>query len=268
MRLSLIAAMAEGGVIGRGGGLPWHLPADLARFKRLTMGHHLIVGRRTWESIGRALPGRRMVVVSRAPERLGLPAEVGGARTLDEAVEVARAAGDEEAFVGGGAGLFREALPRADRLYLTRVHAAVEGDTFFPPLDLDGWREVEREERAADERNAYPTTFVVLDRYGRSSKRFRAAAFDAGSAGASTAGRDADPSIVTASSTSRSTARVPRLSSRSVSSSAPAAAPGMGSETAAPSTVRWKSSRLYARLVHGASPSAPSVRPPKTASSR
>jgi len=164
MRVALIVAAAEGGVIGRGGGLPWHLPADLARFKRLTMGHHLLVGRRTWESIGRPLAGRRMVVVSRHPEALALPAGVQAVASLEEALRLAATAGDDEAFVAGGASLYREALPRADRLYLTRVHAAVEGDTFLPPLDLSQWRAVEREELAADERNAYPTTFLVLDR--------------------------------------------------------------------------------------------------------
>jgi dihydrofolate reductase len=164
MRVALIVAAAEGGVIGRDGGLPWHLPADLGRFKRLTTGHHLVVGRRTWESIGRPLAGRRIVVVSRHPERLALPAGVQAAGSLEEALRLAATTGDEEAFVAGGASLYREALPGAGRLYLTRVHAAVEGDTFFPPLDLAQWRVVEREELAADERNAHATTFLILDR--------------------------------------------------------------------------------------------------------
>jgi dihydrofolate reductase len=164
MKVSLIVAVADRGVIGRGGALPWHLPKDLARFKRLTMGHHLIVGRRTWEAIGRALPGRRMVVVTRHPARLALPEGVWAAGSLDEALQIARAAGDEEAFVAGGAELYRDALPRADRIYLTRVHAEVTGDTFLPQVDLADWTEVEREELAADEKNASATTFSVLDR--------------------------------------------------------------------------------------------------------
>jgi dihydrofolate reductase len=164
VRTSLIVAMAEGGVIGHAGTLPWHLPADLARFRRLTLGHHLIVGRRTWESIGRPLPGRRMVVVSGHARELKLPAGVTSAPTLADALWQAEASGDDEAFVGGGAALYREALSRADRLYLTRVHAAVTGDTLFPPFDATAWREVSREETPPDARNAFPTTFLVLDR--------------------------------------------------------------------------------------------------------
>ncbi|HEV8581434.1 MAG TPA: dihydrofolate reductase [Thermoanaerobaculia bacterium] len=164
MRVSLIVAVADNGVIGRGGGLPWHLSADLQRFKRLTMGHTLIVGRRTWESIGRALPGRRMLVVSGQPAALALPPGVRGMGSLEEALADAAAAGDEEVFVGGGAELFAAALPRADRLYLTQVHAAVAGDTRLPPLDLAGWREVERVEVPADDRNEHATTYRLLDR--------------------------------------------------------------------------------------------------------
>jgi dihydrofolate reductase len=162
MRVSLIAAVASNGVIGRDGGLPWHLPADLARFKALTMGHHLVVGRRTWESIGRPLPGRRMVVVSGgAPE---LPPGVQRAGSLAGALALAARAGEEEVFVGGGAALFAEALPLADRLYLTRVLAEVPGDVHLPPIDEARWRETSREHHPADERHAYPFVFVTLER--------------------------------------------------------------------------------------------------------
>ena len=164
MKVSLIVAMAEGGVIGRAGRLPWHLLADLARFKRLTMDHHLILGRRTWESIGRALPGRRMLVVSRQARALQLPEGVQGVTSLDEALQIAAAAGDDEVFVAGGARVYREALPRADRLYLTWVQAEVTGDTLFPPVDPADWHEVAREEVAADDRNPYATSFTVFDR--------------------------------------------------------------------------------------------------------
>jgi dihydrofolate reductase len=164
VKVALVAAVADNGVIGRDGDLPWHLPADLARFKRLTMGHHLVLGRRTWSSIGRALPGRAMVVVSRDPAALGLPAGVAGATSLGAALAIARAAGDDEAFVAGGAALYREALPGADRLYLTRVHAQVEGDTVFPAFDLGEWKELAREELPADARNAYATTLLALER--------------------------------------------------------------------------------------------------------
>jgi dihydrofolate reductase len=164
MKVSLIVAMAEGGVIGRAGRLPWHLPADMARFKRLTMGHHLILGRRTWESIGRALPGRRMLVVSRQARTLALPEGVRGVTSLDEALRIADAAGEDEVFVAGGAGVYREALARADRLYLTWVQAEVTGDTFFPPVDPAAWHEVAREEVAADDRNPHATRFTVYER--------------------------------------------------------------------------------------------------------
>ena len=162
MKVSVIVAAARNGVIGREGGLPWHLPADLARFKTLTMGHHLVVGRRTWESIGRPLPGRRMVVVSSG--RPELPEGVALARSLDEALALAAAAGEEEAFVGGGAALFAEALPFADRLYLTRVLADVPGDVFLPAIDEARWRETAREHHPADERHEHPFVFVTLER--------------------------------------------------------------------------------------------------------
>jgi dihydrofolate reductase len=164
MKVSLIVAMAEGGVIGRAGRLPWHLPADMARFKRLTMDHHLIMGRRTWESIGRALPGRRMLVVSRRATELALPEGVRGVGSLEEALAIAEQAGDDEAFVAGGGAIYRDALPRADRLYLTWVRAEVTGDTFFPAVDPGEWREVAREEVAADDRNPHATTFTVFER--------------------------------------------------------------------------------------------------------
>lgn len=164
MRISIIVAVADNGVIGRDDELPWRLSADLKRFKQLTMGHHLLVGRRTWESIGRPLPGRRMLVLTRGEPRL--PAAATSVGSLDEAIERAREAGDDELFVGGGAAVYAAALDRAERLYLTRVHADVEGDVRFPPVDLGEWREVRREERAADSDNDHPTTFLVYERSG------------------------------------------------------------------------------------------------------
>lgn len=153
--LSIIAAVAENGVIGRDGGLPWHLPDDLRRFKQLTMDHLLVMGRRTWESVGRPLPGRRIVVLtSRAASALaGVPV----ARSLDQALALARP--DEEVFIAGGADVYREALPHADRLYLTVVHATVEGDTAFPSVDWSAWRLVEEHRHPADARHAHAFTF-------------------------------------------------------------------------------------------------------------
>lgn len=160
MKISLILAMADNRVIGRDGDLPWHLPADLARFKKLTVGHTIVMGRKTFESIGRPLPRRRSVVVSRDPGYRAEGAEVAG--SLEEALELT--AGDGEVFVIGGAAVFAEALPRADRLYLTRVHAEVEGDVVCPPLDDGSWRMVGEERHEADERHAHPFTFQVYDR--------------------------------------------------------------------------------------------------------
>ncbi len=170
MRISLIAALDEEGFIGREGGLPWHLPDDLRHFRRLTMGHHVIVGRRTFESIGRALPGRTLLVLSRAPA-LDLPDGVRSVASLDQALDRARAAGDEEVFIAGGASVYRDALPLADRLYLTRVHARVGGDVRFPPLPPEPWREVAREDHPADAAHAHAFSFTVLERSSSGTAR-------------------------------------------------------------------------------------------------
>jgi dihydrofolate reductase len=164
MRMSIIVAVAENGIIGRGGALPWRLSDDLRRFKQLTMGHTIIMGRRTWESIGRALPGRRTLVVSRSPD---FRTNVDGTDTvtsLDKALEIAEAANEVEAFVIGGAELYRESLDRANRLYLTRVCAAVEGDTSFPDVNWNSWQLVESEEHDACEKNEYAYRFETYDR--------------------------------------------------------------------------------------------------------
>jgi dihydrofolate reductase len=160
MRISLIVAMSENRVIGREGVLPWRLSADLRRFKRLTMGHTIVMGRKTFESIGRLLPGRTSIVVTRQANYDGRGALV--ARDLDEAIGLV--ADGDEAFIIGGAEIYRQALPRVERIYLTLVHANVEGDTFFPELQQDQWHLVETERHAADEKNEYDYNFQVLDR--------------------------------------------------------------------------------------------------------
>ena len=162
MRLSIIVAVADNGVIGRDSGLPWRLSADLQRFKTLTMGHHLLLGRKTFDSIGAVLPGRTMVVISRG--RPTLPAGVLLATSFEEAIELARSNADDEAFVAGGAEIYTQALPAADRLYLTRVHSDCEGDTLFPPWQESEWQEVFREDHPADDRNAHPYSFLVYER--------------------------------------------------------------------------------------------------------
>ena len=162
MRVSLIVAVSENDVIGRDGGLPWRLSKDLRRFKDLTMGHHLIIGRRTWDEVGQPLPGRIMVVVTR--DRKFAADGVLVAHSLDQALGLTGE--DDEPFIGGGAEIYRVALERSvvDRLYITRVHAEVEGDTSFPELDLEAWRLVSREDHEADDRNQYPFSFLVYDK--------------------------------------------------------------------------------------------------------
>jgi len=167
MRISIIAAVATNGVIGRQGQLPWHLSTDLKRFKQLTMGHTMIMGRRTWESIGRPLPGRRTVVVTRQSD-YDVPDGVRTAPSFDDALDIAEAAGENDVFVVGGAEIYQEAFPQADRLFFTEVAADVEGDTYFPvnfdTFEWDSWVTTETEAHAADSQNDYAFVFVTLER--------------------------------------------------------------------------------------------------------
>jgi len=158
--LALIAAVAENGVIGAKGGLPWRLPDEMAHFKRTTLGKPVLMGRRTFVSLGRALPGRTNVVLSRDPGFAAPDAQV--ARDLDAALALVRAA--PEVMVIGGAAVYAEALPRAERIYLTRVRARPEGDVFFPKLEPGEWRETTLTEHPADARHAHAYAIVRLDR--------------------------------------------------------------------------------------------------------
>lgn len=161
--VSLIVAADERGGIGRDGGLPWHLPDDLKRFKSLTMGKPIVMGRRTWDSIGRPLPGRRSLVVSR---QRGL--EIPGAEVANSLEDALNIAGDvPEVCIIGGSELYRAALPRADLVHLTRVHATVAADTFLPPLDPADWEQVSCERYPADERHAHAVSFITLRRITR-----------------------------------------------------------------------------------------------------
>lgn len=160
MELGLVVAMDDQGVIGRDGGLPWHLPEDLKRFKAITMGSPILMGRRTYESIGRPLPGRRNIVVTTTPGYEAPGCETAG--SLDAALALVAAV--PTAFVIGGVALYRAALPHAGRIYLTEVHATVGGDTVFPAFDRAAFHEVAREDRPADGRHAHAYSFVVLAR--------------------------------------------------------------------------------------------------------
>lgn len=164
--LALIVAVAENGVIGRNNALPWHLPGDLQYFRRITMGKPIIMGRRTFDSIGKPLPGRANIVITRSDSFAAEGIQV--VHSLDEACalaeDIALIDGAEEVVVMGGAAIYREALPRATRIYLTRVHAEVPGDVYLPDLDLSDWREVSRERVEAEAPNPYDYSFLVYER--------------------------------------------------------------------------------------------------------
>lgn len=177
MEITLIAAVDEGGVIGVDGEMPWHYPADLERFKRLTMGHPVIMGRVTYESIvaglGGPLPGRTSVVLTRSPDAVATVSDgetdgseadahetvVRVATSVEEALGQARETGTDEVFVAGGATVYAQFLPRADRLELTEIHASYDGDTWFPDWDREEWTAVSREDRD-------DLSFVTYERVG------------------------------------------------------------------------------------------------------
>lgn len=166
MIVSLLAAVSENRGIGLDGEIPWHLSTDLKRFKALTMGHHVVMGRVTYESIGKPLPGRYMVIITRdedyRPQTLTKDCFV--VHSLEEALSLAEQRGESEAFVIGGAEIFSKALPLAARMYLTRVHAEVEADRFFPVYDESNWERIESTHHEADEKNDYPFTMERLER--------------------------------------------------------------------------------------------------------
>jgi dihydrofolate reductase len=158
--VSLVLAMSENRLIGRDGGLPWHLPKDLQHFKQVTVDHTVIMGRKTFDEIKHPLANRRNVVISRNPEFQ--PRGVTVVPTLNEAL--ALGATEREVFVIGGGEIFRLALSRADRLYLTVVHATVEGDTYFPAFDATAWALEDEERHEADEKHAFAFTFRTYSR--------------------------------------------------------------------------------------------------------
>ena len=166
MKVSIIAAVADNGVIGKDGGLPWHIPSDLKRFKKITSGHAVIMGRGTWDSINRRpLPGRLNIVVTRQHDYDAGAEGVLVRNSLQEALDAARESGETEAFVLGGEAVFREALGLADTIYLTRVHAQPDGDTRFPDIDGAAWCVADEERtEAGSEGDQHPTTYQRLVR--------------------------------------------------------------------------------------------------------
>ena len=165
--LSLIVAMGKNRVIGNHGAIPWRLPNELQLFKRVTMGHHIIMGRRTWESIGRLLPGRTTVIVTRQKDYAVAGAVV--ASSLEAAIAACK--NDSEVFVIGGGELYQLALPLAQRIYLTTVDVEPAGDTHMPEFNASEWREVSSESFAADEKHAHAYRFSVRERHSYQSSR-------------------------------------------------------------------------------------------------
>jgi dihydrofolate reductase len=159
--IALVVAISDNGVIGRSNELPWHLPADLKHFKALTMGHPMIMGRKTYESIGKPLPGRTTIIVTRDPEYKAEGCLI--AHSIGAAITEARALDHERISIIGGAQIFEQALLLADTFYLTEVHADVPGDVFFT-FDRNAWQETAREDFPADEKHALPFSFVTMVR--------------------------------------------------------------------------------------------------------
>ena len=160
MTISIIAAVAENNVIGKNGQLPWHLPADLMHFKNLTMGHHIIMGRKTFESVGKPLPGRTNIIISRQNDLKEANCIV--VHSLDEAIKYI--VEDNEPFICGGAEIYKQAFDIADKMYLTRIHEEFDGDTFFPEINMNVWAEKGREDFEPDDKNKYAYSFCVFKR--------------------------------------------------------------------------------------------------------
>lgn len=159
MSISIVVAVAANNAIGKNNQLLWHLPADLKHFKQITTGHTVFMGRKTFQSIGKALPNRRNIIISRSVKA------VEGCEVLASLEEALLLAGEnEEVMVIGGATIYNQALPKTRRIYLTRVHYEFEADTYFPEIDPNQWRETTREDFAADEKNKFAYSFITLDR--------------------------------------------------------------------------------------------------------
>jgi dihydrofolate reductase len=160
MKLSLIVAMDQKGVIGRDNALPWRLSSDLQHFKAVTMGKPIIMGRKTHDSIGKPLPGRRNLVITRNPVYNAPGCEV--CTSLDEAL--AKCQTESETVIIGGRDIYEAAIKKADRIYLTEVHADVDGDTWFPVFDWSEWKKIEQQDFSADDKNEYPFSILTLER--------------------------------------------------------------------------------------------------------
>jgi len=162
MIVSIIVAMSENRVIAKDGVMPWHLPDEFKHFKETTLGHHVIMGRKTFDALGKALKGRRNLVITRQKEAFLGDAVI--MHSLDQALEFAETHDEEEAFVIGGGEIYRQTLPLADRLYLTVVHHSFNGDVFFPEINYDEWQVSRKERHEADARHKHAFTVYVMER--------------------------------------------------------------------------------------------------------
>ncbi len=157
--VSMIVAASENGVIGKDGDMPWRLSADLKNFKAITLGHTIIMGRKTWDSIQRLLPGRQTVIVTRQKDF-----KVDGAIVVGNLEEALAATEDESPFVVGGAEIYRLALPHVTKIYLTRVHAEIDGDTWMPEVDFSKWNKLESVSHSSDEKNSHDYSFEIYEK--------------------------------------------------------------------------------------------------------
>jgi dihydrofolate reductase len=162
MIISMIAAVAENGVIGKDNDLPWYLPDDLKYFKNTTKGHYILMGRKCYESFGKPLPNRTNVVITRNDNYNDDGITV--VHSLEEGLELAKQGGETEVFICGGSQIYAPGMDMADKIYLTRVHASVDGDVYFPPMDEGKWKLVSSEKHSKDEKHAYDFTFLVYER--------------------------------------------------------------------------------------------------------
>jgi dihydrofolate reductase len=160
MKISIIVAVSKNGTIGQKGKIPWHLPEDLKRFKKITIGHHLIMGRKTYESIGHPLPDRTNIVITRDPKLKIKKCII--AHSLKKALWIAQDAGEKEVMVIGGEPIYKLALPLADKIYLTKIKHNFRGDTFFPKINTKKWQEISRQSYPKNERNSFSYDFIIL----------------------------------------------------------------------------------------------------------
>ena len=162
MTVSIIVATTENLVIGKDNKIPWYLPADLKYFKRTTLNHHILMGRKCYESIGRPLPKRTNVIITRNP--FYIASNCITVHSLKEGIELARSNNEDELFIIGGGQIYEMALPFADRIYLTKVDLEVEGDVFFPEINYENWKLISKENHGKDDKNEYNYSFIILER--------------------------------------------------------------------------------------------------------